>query len=951
MTPFLSQVARHYFDRGAIGSVCFIFPNRRAKSFFRKYLSEEVREKSAVPVVAPGMFTMNEFFYKAAGASQTDKVHLLLELHSCYSALMPKAESLDDFIFWGDVLLSDFDDVDKYLVNPRHLFTNVADFKSIQDTYSYLTPAQADAIDRFLKHFRNGSALTVNIQSDNDKDYKAKFLQIWDILFRLYSDFGKRLEEKGMSYEGQVYRRFAERLDSESAVDMLAEAFEGYERFVFVGLNALNECEKKVMRKMRDARIAEFCWDYSSTAIKDPHNKSSLFMSANVNEFPQAFEPDPEGLPRPEFNVISVPSGIGQVKQIPAVLEKLSPDPGIETAIVLPDEELLIPALNSIPENISDLNVTMGYPMGGSELWSLIGDVSALQMHLRQKDGVWMFYHKQVRAIFSNSIIKTVASENARATMDRIRSDAKYYIPQDDFAGDGLLSLIFRPVVTNAAEASAEMSVSIGAYLQELLSGIAPLLKDNAEMAVEMDFAREYWLAAARLKTCSLPVLPATYFRLLSQLVAGSSVPFHGEPLNGLQIMGPLETRALDFENIIILSCNEGMFPRRSVSSSFIPAELRKGFGLPTYEFQDSVWAYYFYRLIQRASKVWMVFDSRSEGLHGGEQSRYIRQLELHFGEKVTHYVVKAPISHTDEETEIGKTPEHIAALKGKYLSASALQNYLSCPAKFYYHSVCGLREDEEVAESLDAGMLGNVFHKTMHDLYDKRAKIEDACLATLIEDGGAIRSTVEKHIKEELHTFEITGRNIIFEDVVISYVRKALERDREYLKACGTDSFRILGLERKFISAIDGFNFIGFVDRLDSFKPGEIRVVDYKTGKVTDEDFKIDENNAESIVEDLFGEDNSKRPKIALQLYLYDRFVRESGEFEGSGILNSIYQTSRLFIKEVENVALNEKFCTLMDGRLSALLAEIADTQRPWKRTEDAKTCEYCDFKMICGR
>ncbi|MCQ2182061.1 MAG: PD-(D/E)XK nuclease family protein [Bacteroidales bacterium] len=897
------------------------------------------------PIVSPVMMTMNDFFYRLGGAVETDRIDLLLKLYENYCKLNPKAESLDDFIFWGDVLLADFDDVDKYLVNARILFTNVSDFKNVQDNFSYLSELQKEAIERFVGHFDKG---------EGKKDYKARFLQIWDILYRLYENFRKGLEESSMSYEGQVYRAVAERIVSTPVVDILKEKVPESEKFVFVGLNALNECEKKLMGKMRDAGLAEFCWDFSGEMIKDDANKSSFFLRQNVEMFPQAFRPDPEGLGMPEINVLSVPSGIGMAKQIPSILKNLPVGvPGLETAIVLPDEGLLLPVLNSIPDEIGDLNVTMGYPMGASEFWSLMNDVSSLQMHTRLKDGKWYFYHKQVWAIFSNSIFKSLLDDEGTAMVSSVRKGMMYYIPQENLEGHPLFDLIFRPAVMDATSQDADDIAGICEYQLRMTAGLGAMLKGVKGMTAELDFAKEYYNTVARLRRHRLPIRAASYFRLLSQLAGGISVPFQGEPLKGLQIMGPLETRALDFKNIIILSCNEGVFPRKSVSSSFIPPELRKGFGLPTYEFQDAVWAYYFYRMIQRADNVWMLFDSRADGLRGGEESRYIKQLELHFGMDVNRFVVKSPIAREEFPTEIPKTKEHLRRLHEKYLSASSLKNYLSCPAKFFYGSVEGLSEDEEVSESLDAGAIGNVFHKTMEKLYKGRKTITAEYLDSLTADRDKIRGIVSDLIKEVLHSFEIVGRNLIFLDVVCSYVEKVLKRDRELLDRYKVGEFRILGLEDKKTATIGGFRFKGYLDRLDSFRDDEIRIVDYKTGKVSDEDFIIDEDNAGSVVEKLFGNENSKRPQIALQLYLYDRFISESedNEFKGKRIVNSIYQPSRLYVREIENVELNEKFCGLMEERIEGLLKEMDDLSVPWRRCNDDKTCEYCDFKMICGK
>ena len=944
MKPFLRQVAEHYIASPDISKSCFIFPNRRSLAFFTKYLSDAHKGAEA-PVLLPKMLTMNDFFFRVSGVVATDRVHLLLDLYECYKALNARAEPLDDFIFWGDVILSDFDDLDKYLVDARGLFANVSDFKSIQDTYSYLTETQRTAIVNFLKHFREDGRLTVSLGSD-DPGVKARFLQIWDILYPLYVSFGERLKSKGLSYEGQAYRALAARLDRESAPDAFSAVFPGVDRYVFVGLNALNECEKKVMRRMRDAGIAEFCWDYSSPTIRNRRNKSSVFMADNVVEFPQAARWDEDGLPSPKINVVSVPSSVGQAKQLPSILGGMG-DVGISTAVVLPDENLLVPVLNSIPESVGDINVTMGYPMGGSEFYSLMTDITSMQLHLRFKGEECFFYHRQVWAVFSNSIFKSAAGEDGAALIARVKSGAKYYIPQSDLAGLPVFDLVFRPVVRDARTADPNTVHDFEDYQCEVIRGIAPCLKDNPDMAVELEFAKEYYLAVGRLRQTELPVLPATYARLLTQLVGGVSVPFRGEPLKGLQIMGPLETRALDFDNLIIMSCNEGIFPRRSVSSSFIPPELRKGFGMPTYEFQDAVWAYYFYRMIQRASTIWLLYDSRTENMKSGEESRYIRQLELHFGADVTHWVAKSAITGAPEEGEIPKTEEDVAAVRSARLSASALQNYLVCPARFYYHTVKGLRPEDEVSESLDAGMVGNVFHATMRDLYDVGGRVTSSCIKSLREDTDRIKALIRAHVLEELHTTEVTGRNLIFEDVVLQYVLKVLERDLEHMESLRTESFAVLGLERTMYLDFHGFHFKGVIDRLDSFEEGVVRVVDYKTGNVTNNDIRIDDSNAAEVVDKLFAPVVKERPKIALQLFLYDMFAEGAGD----RLVNSIYQTSSLFIRPVEDVPVCGTFKDMMKERLAVMLDEIADPGVPFRRTVDAAACKWCDFKMLCGR
>ena len=967
MTPFLQQVVRHYFSAGDISRRKFIFPNRRSQVFFKKYLGEEVKA-SGTPSVAPGMMTINDFFYTLSGFQATDRVSLLLELYDCYRELFPKAEPLDEFIFWGDVLLGDFDDVDKYLVDPGQLYTNVADLRAIQDTFSYLTETQRKAIESFIQHFRDSGRLTVDPDSDNP-NVKERFFQIWQILLPLYRNFRKSLMDKGMSYEGMAYRSLAERIRTEAASDILRETFGEVEEYVFVGLNALNECEKAVMRRMRDAGLASFCWDFSSDMIRDAGNNSSFFMSANIAEFPQSFRPDPDGLKVPEIRVVSTPSSTGQVKLIPS----LAGSDGY--AIVLPDESLLMPLLNSIPPEIKDINVTMGYPMRGTAFFDFLTLVSALQMHLRQKDGKWYFYHAQVWAIFSSGIFKEITRDDGEAAqiVARVKAGAKYYIPQEELNGHPLFDLIFQPVVKDPKSTSPGQIGGFAVYQKALITGIASYMAKDPEAALELEFARKAYNAINQLEAKELEVLPATYARLVDQLLGPVSVPFNGEPLRGLQIMGPLETRALDFKHLIILSCNEGVFPRRSVSSSFIPPELRKGFGLPTYEYQDAIWAYYFYRMIQRAETVTLVYDSRTEGLKSGEESRYIKQLEYHYDLDLERCFVKSEAKVRQDSTDIPKTEEDVVILKDTTLSASALKSYLDCPAMFYFSKIVRLKEETTVAEDLDAGMIGDVYHYTMQALYmgegamdpsydmsdrDRNAAFPGALkvitreyIDSWMKRKEDIRSRVRSLILSKLNTLEVTGRDLVTERVIVQYVLKTLQRDRELLDRLGMDSFRIIGLEKKFTMELDGFKFIGFIDRMDSFLPGELRIVDYKTGKVEDKEVEITDAKAAALAEALFGNDNSKRPKVAFQLFLYDILAGGSEEAEGMTLVNSIYQPSRFFTEGVRNVPVSAEFNAEVEGRLHGLLAEMADTETPWRRTSDLGTCSYCDFKMICGR
>ncbi len=986
MTEFLRKVAEHYLAETDISRLCFVFPNRRSTVFFRKYLCEALARRGGPAILAPAMTTMGDLFQKASGMRKAERIHLIVKLYGCYCKLNPAAEPLDDFIFWGDVLLADFDDVDKYLADPSRLFTNVSDFNSLQDDLSWLSASQREALSRFIRHFRRsgeeGDAVYEG-KASGQLDVKERFSRIWNILLPLYTDLNAALRSEGVCYEGMAYRSLVQSIKERGAVDVMKTVYPDSERFVFVALNALNECEKFLLRRLRDAGAADFCWDCEDKWIMDPRNASSCFMSQNIIDFPQSLPAErPEAERRADsgqFQVISVPSSVGQVKQLPSILRQIADRSyggdlsriGTETAIVLPDEGLLMSVLNTIPPEIKDINVTMGYPMGGSAFFSLMNDIMSLQLHLRSRDGLWYFYHRQVWSIFSSSLFCSLLAPETLEAALKVKKEARYYIPEAELALDELSAVIFRPVVTDLNTAGREPVRRILDYQKEVVLALASRLRDRKEMSLELEFAQEYYLSIARLQAEDLPVLPMTCVRLLSQMVSGVSVPFRGEPLKGLQIMGPLETRALDFENLIILSCNEGLFPRRSVSSSFIPPQLRRGFDLPSSEYQDAVWAYYFYRMIQRPSSVWMLCDSRSALTRTGEESRYIKQLELHFGAGIERRTARSGVLFLGGEDSIEKTAADVESLKNGQLSASSLNCYLDCQAKFYYQTVKHLSEAVEVSESLDAGMIGNVYHKTMQAIYtgseamdpgfipdrENMKRIRERALQTVsreyIEDllkrEGYIRSRVKTLIMDELHCLEVSGRDLVYENMVVRYVKKTLERDLELMKDCGTMAFSIIGLEQPCSWSFGDYRFKGYIDRIDSFNAGEFRVVDYKTGKVEQTDIEISDKNAATVVENLFRGDPDSRPKYTFQLFLYDMYVEKFRN--GRKVLNSIYPVTDLFVNKIRNVPVSGEFISLMKEELAGLLDRISDLGRPFLRNGTEKKCAYCDFKTICGK
>ncbi len=509
-------------------------------------------------------------------------------------------------------------------------------------------------------------------------------------------------------------------------------------------------------------------------------------------------------------------------------------------------------------------------------------------------------------------------------------------------------------------------------------------MSEKEPLAFETSFAKAAHNAINQLVSNPLPIKPATFSRMVDRLVSGISIPFEGEPLKGLQVMGPMESRCLDFNNLIVLSCNEGVFPRKSVSSSFIPAELRVGFGLPSYDHQDEMWAYYFYRMIARAKEVWLLYDNRTEGLKKGEESRFIKQLRYHLGADITdwtEHIDAKLLAETADKTEedkveadrgnddeVVKSAEDLAAIKELVLSASSLETYVACPMKFYFSKILGLEAPAEVSEYLDGSSLGTIFHSTMEALYtsDDAMKpggviskptvpheITLGYLKDWLNRKEEIRQKVKSLICEELKVPEVTGRNLVMADVICQYVVNTLNADVAYLEEKQASCFRILSLEHYFCMDFLDVKISGLIDRVDQVEGGPVRVVDYKTGSDNPDCLGLTEEKVDLPFTDY-------RNKAAIQFFLYDEAALHASSQKGGELfpssreqlVNTMYVPFRLSGKSVPvDYDIRLSFADAMKKKLQDIIADLQDPAKPFVRTEDENTCQFCDFKSICGR
>ena len=971
MTPFLYQVASLFYSRyGAeVSRLAFVFPNRRTGLFFQKYLSE-VSEK---PLFSPTILTINDLFVQLSGKQTADRISMLFKLYDIYLDHSGSSETFDEFLYWGEMLLNDFDDIDKYMVDARMLFTNVTDLREIENDFSFLSPEQIAAIRTFWSSF----------YPKGDTPNQEQFLAVWQILYALYADLREALAAEGKGYEGMIFREVVELLEKNECCDL------PYTKVVFVGLNALSVAEERFLSELQKRGIADFYWDYASPKVTDPDNKASYFVERNLRQFPSQLidngqlATDNEDGGKKKIEVIGIPSGIGQAKQVHSLLSELckedemSAEEALRTAVILPDEHLLIPVLNAIPEQIRRINVTMGYPLAGTPVASLMEYILALQKNIRYVDRRPVFYFRDVLPILNHRYVSTTSPEVVSDLVKDISENNKIYISYDDLNKTPLLSILFTPVT--AVDAFSDYLIGVLQELNKAVesgkwkvesidSGAEQLSTSDSQLStindIEQEFIFHYFATVNRMKEvmqeANVEMKIDTYFRLLKRVTDTITIPFHGEPLSGLQIMGVLETRALDFDRLIILSMNEGIFPLRKAANSFIPYNLRRGFGLPTYEHQDSVWAYHFYRLIYRASHVSLLYDTRSNGLQTGEVSRFVHQLHYHYEEPIRNKLVVYNVSSSKiPALQVAKTKEvmnRLAAFRRggeRAISASAVNTYLDCPLKFYFSVVEGIREEEEVSETIESNVFGSILHKVMEELYQPFCgKMVTADLLKAIRKdtpmlmGAVARAFAEIFFKTDI-VRPLTGQNFLIGEMIRKYVEKVLERDAKLTP------FRYIESEKKIKSLFpltdkSEIQLKGFIDRIDEVRDA-VRIIDYKSGSGTTQF---------TSVEALFDKEDKDRAKAVMQVFMYAWMYGAKAIQPGIYYMRTLFSPSfesgiyrRTDRFKAEQVLDFDNYRTDFENSLRNCLDEIFDTETPFRQTPNGKACMYCPFKDICGK
>lgn len=961
MKPFLYQIASLFYTtyKAQISRFVFVFPNRRTGLFFQKYLSEV----SPKPLFSPTILTINDLFVQLSGKQTADRISMLFKLYKIYLYHSGSTETFDEFLYWGEMLLNDFDDVDKYMADARMLFTNVTDLREIENDFSFLSPEQIAAIRTFWSSF----------YPKGDSPNQTEFLAVWKTLYTLYNEFRETLAAENKGYEGMIFREVVEQLEQNTCRDL------PYEKIVFVGLNALSVAEERFLIQLQKRGIADFYWDYASPKVKDRNNKASYFVERNLRQFPSqlVLEQDSEVTSETKIDVIGIPSGIGQAKHVYNILNDLCKEDDMDaegalrTAVILPDEHLLIPVLNAIPEQIKRINVTMGYPLAGTPIASLMEFILALQKNVRYVNRQPTFYFRDVLPILNHRYVTVTSPVIIAQLVKDIVENNKIHIAYTELNKTPLLSILFTPITT--VESFSDYLIQVLQVLNKMMTNKTEEEEEEETTQrtndIEQEFIFHYFATVNRMKEviqeANIEMKIETYFRLLKRMTETITIPFKGEPLSGLQIMGVLETRALDFDRIIILSMNEGIFPLKKAANSFIPYNLRRGFGLPTYEHQDSVWAYHFYRLIYRANHISLLYDTRNNGLQTGEVSRFVHQLRYHYEEPIQNKLIVYNVASSKTPAlQINKTEAVMAQLAtyqqgGKrMISASAINTYLDCPLKFYFSVLEGLQEEKEVSETIESDVFGSILHKVMEVLYKPLCgKLVTADLLKIIrQDKITLSATINQAFAEVFFKTDtvrpLTGQNYLIGEMIRKYVEKIIERDSKLTPFYYLESERKI---KKTITLTDKreIQLKGIIDRVD--KVGNtIRIIDYKSGSGT---------TLFSTIENLFNKEEKERSKAVMQVFLYAWMYGVTST--ENTLQPGIYYMRSLFshtfnpgiFQRTEKRGKNEQvldfadYYTEFEAGLRNCLDEIFGKETPFVQTKNTKNCSYCPFKTICGR
>lgn len=974
-TPFLKHVAKDLLKRYGhdLSHLTVVFPNKRASLFLNEYLCE-LSEK---PVWSPSYTTISELFRAHSPLTVADDIKLVCDLHRSYVACTGKDETLDQFYSWGEVMLSDFDDIDKSMADTKAIFTNLRDLHEY-DSIDYLSDEQIKVLKSFFKDFNE----------HHNTQLKEKFLNLWSRFGDIYTHYNKQLRQQGLCYEGALFRSVVE----DTSIDF------GKSTFLFVGFNALQEVERQLFRRLRRECEVGFYWDYDRFYMEND-NEAGASIRRFMNEFPNLLDSDDDAI----YNNLSNAEREKHISYIGASTDSIQAryvgqwlqderrvKDGNRTAIVLCNEGLLPTLIHCIPTEVEEVNITSGFPLGQTAVSSLI--VQLLELSLFGRSGKDKYRQKFVISLLRHPYAMYISDQSSELC-EKLVTEHRYYPSREELSLDDGLRMLFRDLALSS-DPSQEYDANreTNQWLLDIIRHVAMAVQQAqlADPLTHESLFRAYTLIN-RLHTLlasgDLKCDPTTYQRLIRQLLSTVSIPFHGEPAVGLQVMGVLETRNLDFDHLLVLSCNEGNMPKGLDSPSFIPHSIRHAFGLSTIDNKVGLYAYYFFRMIQRAGDVTIMYGNAPEKKNTGEKSRFMLQLLLEGVHAIDKRVLCSHQMPTIRQRRPIKKSEAVMKCLHSMttLSPTAINRYLRCPLLFFYNYVAGIKEPNDESDVMDNLKFGNIFHDASQMIYDEitgvdrehlKAKdvfalgghdISQSMIDHVLKDPSIIERNLNKAIMKHLFKNpdgnkvpDLNGLQLINIKVIDHYLHQLMKIDRNLAP------FTIRGLEGDVFTTIEvetsegkrQLNVGGRIDRLDEVTDSDgerrIRVVDYKTGVK-------DVKSSLSGIDDVFDSNKiDNHSDYYLQAMLYSMIVRGDTAINPNGLEVS---PALLFIQKTQQDNYSpvlkfdkqeikdiQPYIEAFEHHLSALIAEIMEPGKPFEPTTERKRCANCIYSNVCG-
>ena len=945
---FLEYVAEDIISKYGtdLSRIAVVFPNKRAALF----LNEHLARLAGQPVWSPAYITISDLFRQHTDLKTADPIKLICDIHKSFTKCTGIDETLDHFYGWGQLLLADFDDIDKNMADADSIFCNLKDIHELDDI-SYLDDEQKEMLKRFFANFSD----------DIESELKKRFLSLWSHFGDIYHDYNRRLTEQGIGYEGAIYRKVA----SDETLHLK------YDKYLFVGFNLIQKVERVLFSRLMKEGKAKFYWDFdeyymptarAQQSASVPNNTASF--AAYLTDFPNELDNTDRdiyaNMGRPKrIRFISSPTENAQARFASNwLLENERYKAGRKTAVVMCDESILLPIMHSLPPEADKVNITSGFPLAMTPVASLVMLLFDLYTLGLRKKGT----------AFNPHYLKKLMAHPYTRHLQEVHLNGVH--------SKGV----------HLSQVHQEGSAALLQHIATLVKQVGIATKQEGDALTQESVFRMFTILnrlAALADSGDLLVDNTTLRRLVSQLVGAASIPFHGEPVIGVQIMGVLETRNIDFDNVLLLSCNEGNMPKGVNDSSFIPYSIRKAHGLTTIDNKVAIYSYYFHRLLQRADDITIAYNNSTDNGHTGEMSRFMLQLLVESGQKIDHYSLTAknqptplmPKAIEKDETALSKLEEM------SRLSPSAINTYIRCKLAFYYQYIAHIKEPDSDPETIDNRMFGNIFHRAAYliykDITDHSPVIEKAHIQAYLSNRKLLASVVDRAFEEE-ECKTNNGLQIINREVIIEYITKLLKIDQQLCP------FSILAMEEEAKvytqlsftipsgGALKGGALVssaptkqynltigGIIDRLDAVTDKQtgkrrIRVVDYKTGNKP--------SSAIKSIEEVFDPKNiaSKHSNYFLQAILYSLIVSRSKEWNAA---NDAVSPALLFIKQAATNDYDPTLCidkhpisdvTVYEEEFLTKLKEtVADMYSPnaaFTPTDDRKKCELCPYRMLCG-